>query len=153
MENPLVATVSPDGLLQAVGLGRTQLTIINHGAEVLVPVVVETPLPGNVTLDERGGTVSANDGAVLQIPPRALTESASVSIIPYTEVNLPFALPEHLDFVAGYDLQLGVSELAQPVQLMFPVPAGTPAGEKVYLYSAESLPKESGGMMNAWIAV
>lgn len=149
--NPAVASVTADGLVAAQGIGQAVITVIHGPAESTVRLIVDHSQPGPVTLATVGGLVRATDGALLQVPPGAVSEPTEVTIATIAEAELPFALPEHLEYAAGYDVQIGEGELQQPLQLSFPVPAGTPAGETIYLYRPEVLPDGEGGTIPTWI--
>lgn len=145
--------VDNDGLITAMGHGHASVTVINDIAEFIIPITVETPRFAGVAVGVEGGVVAASDGATLHVPPEALAQATTIDMTPIGESDLPFALPEYMDYVAAYDLQLGEGQLARPVGLSFPVPSGTAAGTKVYLYEIAALPSETGGELNAWMQV
>ncbi len=149
--NPSVATVTADGLMEAQGIGQAVVTVIHGPAEFSVQLIVDQSRSGPVAVAPAGGLVRATDGALLQVPPGAVSEPTEVRIAPIAETDLPFALPEHLEYAAGYDVQIGDGELQQPLQLTFPVPPGTPVGERIYLYRPEELPDGEGGILPTWI--
>jgi hypothetical protein len=62
--NTGVLQVSEDGLLTAVGTGQTTLTIIHGPAEALVPIRVEAPQTGAVTVGAGGAIVQGADGSL-----------------------------------------------------------------------------------------
>ncbi len=134
--NPLVATVSPDGLLSAVAPGSTTVTIINGPAEAVIPVLVQAPQIGTVMVGPSGGVVEGQGGSIVAVPPGDLTTAASVSITPATRADLPEAVPYNMELAAAFDLNLGPDGLDVPVQLAIPVAPDIPVGSTVYFYRA-----------------
>ena len=64
-----IVTVTPDGLMTAQSLGSVKVTIINGSAEVVVPVLVQAPQTGNVSVGDAGAVVQGSDGSYVAVPP------------------------------------------------------------------------------------
>ncbi len=148
--NSHVATVSADGLVAAVGDGTATITVITDGQEVVIPVQVKAPQPGPQAVDASGGVVQASDGAQAVIPPGALSASTTVQISPVANANLPEGAPAGFHFVGAEQLGFGGQTLAQPAQMIMPVPSGTPIGDKVYVYLATTLLDDTGTEVPVW---
>ncbi len=137
-------SVSPGGLMTALAPGDTSVTVISRGQELVLPVRVEAPRSGPATLGPDGGVVRAANGAVLAVPPGALAAGTPVSLEPLAEGELTAALPFPFTYVAGFRLDVGEIGSRQPLQLAVPVPAGTPAGSRVYFFRYGTVPDETG---------
>ncbi len=80
VNRPGIISVSADGLASAITEGDVTVTIINGPAEVTVPVRVQTPRDGVVSVATEGGVVRGTDGSTVAIPPGVLTNPTDVSI-------------------------------------------------------------------------
>ncbi len=80
--NSQIAQVTEDGLVQAVGVGVTTITVLRGPAEAVIPIRVVQPQTGPQVIDAEGGVVQGADGSLLAIGPGTLSEPATVSITP-----------------------------------------------------------------------
>ena len=150
VSNPAVIAVSPDGLVQALSPGVATITAINGLAESVIPVIIQTPQAGPITLGADGGVVRGTDGSIVAVPAGDLPAGTTVDIAPVTEASLPMALPTVLHFLYAVHLDVGSATLGTPVELAVPMPAGTAPGTEVYVYRAGSVPNTSGGQTPIW---
>ena len=150
VSTPGIVTITPDGLMTAVSPGQATVTIINGPAEAVIPVLVQMPRTGTVTLGAGGGVVEGSDGSIVAVPPSDLTTGAPVSITPATQASLPEALPDGITFAGAFNLNIGDTGLAVPVQLAIPVAAGTPVGSTVYFYRAGQFLNADGTTQPIW---
>jgi len=148
--NSLVISATEDGLVTAGEPGDTTLTIIHGPAEAVIPIRVETPQVGPVTLGPAGGVVQGSDGSIVQVAPGTLAEQTTVSITPLAESDLSLAIPDDFEYVAAFDLDIGDQELAAPVQLAIPVGGTVAPGTTVYFMREGTLPDETGQQQPIW---
>ncbi|NIM48583.1 MAG: Ig domain-containing protein group 2 domain-containing protein, partial [Gemmatimonadales bacterium] len=104
--NTGVATVTPDGLIQAVGEGETTVTVIFADAEEVLTVKVESPQEGPVNVGTEGAVVQNADGYAVAIGPGLLTGDATVSITTLQEAELPIATPPGFGLAAAFRLDI-----------------------------------------------
>jgi hypothetical protein len=149
--NPAVASVSSEGLMTGHQPGDTTITIINGPAEYVLPVRVEVPRAGPVTLGQTGGIVQGSDGSLVGIAPGALKAETQVAIAPAAEANLPVALPGPFQFVGGFQLDVGQQKLEQVAQVAIPVPTTLVQGTKVYFFRYTTLPDLNGVHIPVWL--
>jgi hypothetical protein len=147
--NPNIVQVSANGLVTAVGLGSTTVTIIENGQEIIVPVTVTTPVTGPAMVGKAGAIVSGPNGALVQIPQGALSQPTQVSLTAY-QGSLPLALPSWVTSSVAFNLDVGSTPLNQPLELAIPMP-GVAAGTTVVFYQLGSLPDGSGGTVQLWM--
>ncbi|WP_324633480.1 DUF4114 domain-containing protein, partial [Phormidium sp. CCY1219] len=150
VSHPDLLEVDEDGLVTALDEGEATITMI-HGAQmVTIPISIQKPLAGSVTLGEEGGVVEAVDGSLVMIPPGGLEAETAVSLTPLLRESLSLPLPESLDLVGAFSLNLGDEPLTQPAQLAIPAPAGLSAGSEVLFLRKSSLPDETGTWNPTW---
>ena len=150
VSRPGVVTVTPDGLMRAQTAGTLWVTIINGPAESVIPVLVEEPRTGQVTLGAAGGVVQGTDGSIVAVPPGVLAEGTTVSIVPQTAADLPEPMPDGFTFGGAFQLDVGAETLSVSLQLAIPVPANIPAGTNVYFFRSGQTLDESGNLMPIW---
>ena len=152
--NTAVATVTPDGLIQAVAEGETTVTVIFADAEEVLKVRVDTPQVGTVVVNKEGGVVQNADGYSVAIGPGLLTGDATVSVSTLDEAELARAVPPVFDFVGAFRLDIDGSELQGPIQAAVPVdPAVAQSGDEVFFFREFQLPDENGDLQPYWVAV
>lgn len=151
VSNPNVLQVNSDGLITTVGEGIANVTVIDGGAEKVVPVRVKTPLTGPAILGIDGGVVQANDGSVVMVAPGALTKDTAVNLTPLSNNGLPLPFPSSIEFAGAFNLDLGNTPLKIPVQLAIPAPANAPVGTEVLLMRSGSLPDAAGNWNQTWL--
>ncbi|MBD2200392.1 MULTISPECIES: CARDB domain-containing protein [Calothrix] len=151
--DPKVVSVSADGFITAKATGKTTITVINSGAEALIPVRVEAPINGPAVLGKDGGVVQGADGSIVTIGPGVLTENTTVSITPVTQTSLPLAVPDYLPLLGTFELNIGDEDLSQPAQLAIPVSAEIPVGAEVQFFRLDSIPDETGNYRPIWLLV
>src|SRR5262249_20316754 len=149
--NPLVVTVSADGLTTAVAPGQTEVTIIYGAREVIVPVRVEAPQVGPAVLGTAGGVVQGPEGFQVAVPPGALGQAAEVSIRPLTQADLPLGMPEGFSSGRAFRLALGPRQPGQPAQLAIPVDASIPPGTEVFFHRYGQVVNEHGEFIPGWL--
>ena len=145
-----IVTITPDGLMSAVSPGQATVTIINGPAETVIPVLVQTPQTGTVTVGAGGGVVEGSNGSIVAVPPGDLATATPVSITPATEASLPQILPDGITFAAAFNLNIGETGVSVPVQLAIPVAPGTPVGTTVYFYRAGQFLNADGTTQPIW---
>jgi len=145
-----IVTVTPDGLMTAQSLGSVKVTIINGSAEVVVPVLVQAPQTGNVSVGDAGAVVQGSDGSYVAVPPGDVPSGTTVSIAPVTQADLPQALPDGFHYAGAFDLNLGVDGLNVPVQLGIKVDPSIAPGTKVYFFQAGDYLNNDGTTRPIW---
>ncbi|RPI38658.1 MAG: hypothetical protein EHM59_22915, partial [Betaproteobacteria bacterium] len=60
--NRAIATVTADGLIEAVAQGETTITVIHGYGEEVLTVKVDPPVPGNTDVGAQGGVIANADG-------------------------------------------------------------------------------------------
>jgi YVTN family beta-propeller protein/YD repeat-containing protein len=148
--NPLVATVSADGVITAVAAGKATVTVINGPGEATIPVLVTAPQVGPVALDANGGVVQGSDGSQVAVPPGDVQAGTTVSITPLTQADLNYPTPAGFPIAGRFQLDVGASSLATPVQLAVPVPAGTAVGTRVIFMRLGHTLDASGHLRPIW---
>jgi len=151
VSNPNVLQVNSDGIITAVGEGIANVTVIDGGAEKVVPVRVKTPLIGPAILGVDGGVVQGSDGSFVMVAPSALTHDTTVNITPLSSNSLPLPFPDSMEFAGGFNLDLGNTPLNIPVQLAIPAPVGVPVGTEVLFMRKGSLPGEADSWNETWL--
>ena len=147
VSNPNVITVSADGLVTAGNVGNATLTIINGPAEAVVPIQVEMPTLGPVTLGTTGAVVSGSDGSIIMVPAGAAPAGTTISIAPMPQSQFPLQVPTAIDGLGAFQLNISSSSLTLPAQLVVPAPAGMAVGTQVMFYQAGSLPDANGNQV------
>ncbi len=151
VSNPNVLQVNSDGVITAVGEGIASVTVIDGGAEKVVPVRVKTPLMGPAILGVDGGVVQGSDGSKVMVAPSALTHDTTVNITPLSSEGLPLPFPDSMEFAGGFNLDLGNTPLNIPVQLAIPAPVGVPVGTEVLFMRKGSLPDAADSWNQTWL--
>ncbi|PSM47179.1 hypothetical protein C7Y66_21110 [Chroococcidiopsis sp. CCALA 051] len=151
VSNSDVLSVSADGLITALSTGFATVTVTYGEAEVVVPVRVETPQFGPVTLGVDGGVVQASNGSMVMIAPGALEENTTVSLTPLGRENITLSVPEGFELVGAFDLNFGDDLLSVAAQLAIPAPAGLAVGTQVYFMRKGALPDENGTWNPIWL--
>lgn len=151
VSNSDVLSVSADGLITALSTGFATVTVTYGEAEVVVPVRVETPQFGPVTLGVDGGVVQASNGSMVMIAPSALEENTTVSLTPLGRENITLSVPEGFELVGAFDLNFGDDLLSVAAQLAIPAPAGLAVGTQVYFMRKGALPDENGTWNPIWL--
>src|SRR5262249_22821431 len=124
VSDPEVITVSADGLITAKHAGKAIVTVVHKGSEILVPVTVETPREGPVTVGKDGGVVRGG-GLQVAIAPGALNRDVTVSIAAVNQGELPMAVPppdSGYRFAGAFRLNLGGTSMRVPAQIAVPTP-------------------------------
>jgi hypothetical protein len=152
VSNPAVLSVTPDGLVTGLAPGVATLTVIDGPAETVVPVEVQAPRPSGASLGAGGGVVQGADGTLLMVAPGALQASTPVSLTPMSVAAAPLPAPHGLQFLSGFQLDVGSQPLAVTAQLAAPFP-GLAAGTNVYLMRAGQIPDDSGQLVPTWFEV
>lgn len=150
VNRPDVVAITPDGLMTAIAAGTVTVTVINGPAESVIPVLVEAPRTGVVTLDESGGVVRGADGSLVAVPPGVLNQDTPISLERQTQADLPMALIDGTGFAAAFRLDLGEETLSVPVQLAVPVASDAPVGATVYFYRAGKTLDDQGAEVPIW---
>ncbi|MBM3524765.1 MAG: hypothetical protein FJX57_17605, partial [Alphaproteobacteria bacterium] len=139
--NTDVVTVTPDGLIEAVGIGETTVTVIYGQAEEVLKVKVAAPTIGIASIGPQGGAVQNADGIIAAFGPGQLTGDATVSIETVTEAALPLTMPTSFVFNGAMQLNVTGGELQGPIQVAIPVAPGSAApGDTVYFFEKRALP-------------
>ncbi|MCC6231635.1 MAG: Ig-like domain-containing protein, partial [Verrucomicrobiales bacterium] len=133
VSDPTVASISAEGLLTALKPGVVTVTLVNGGRSERAAVLVATPAANGATVGTGGGMVGGND-VVVGIPAGALTGDTPVRILPYTQAELPFALPSGFDFLGGVRIDVGRAFLEEGLSLEVPAPAGSKPGDVIYIF-------------------
>ena len=149
VNRPGVVTVSADGLVSAVAPGSATVTIIDGPTERVVPVLVQVPQTGTVSVGADGAVVEGSDGSIVGVPPGVLTDTP-VSIAPVTVAELPQAPPGDFTVAAAFKLDIGDGKLDVPVQLAIPVAPGTPVGTEVMFLRSGQIVGDDGNVQNIW---
>ena len=119
-------------------------TVFRRVAILLIPVVAlmscarieSDEARTSMRVDQEGGTIRASDGAVVEIPPGALTEALEISVTTYDSVaNMP---PEYHSSLVGVN---GVADFGpngavfeKPVRITIPSPNLLIPGDEYRLY-------------------
>ena len=151
VSNPNVLQVNSDGVITALGEGVASVTVIDGGAEKVVPVRVKTPLMGPAIVGVDGGVVQGSDGSVVMVAPSALTQDTTVNITPLSSASLPLPFPDSMEFAGGFNLEVGNTQVKIPVQLAIPAPVGVPVGTEVLFMRKGSLPAGADSWNETWL--
>ena len=143
--------MNSDGVITALGEGIASVTVIDGGAEKVVPVRVKTPLMGPAILGVDGGVVQGSDRSVVMVAPSALTQDTTVNITPLSSASLPLPFPDSMEFAGGFNLEVGNTPLKIPVQLAIPAPVGVPVGTEVLFMRKGSLPAGADSWNETWL--
>ena len=136
--NAAVATVDAEGLIRAVGVGDTTITVVHGYAEEVLKVSVRPPLStnGSATVGAEGGVVANAQGYAVGFGEGQLKGDAAVTVTTVAEADLPLPLPRSLQtgeqtfsYLGAFDLDIQGGTLDGPVQVALPVQGGfTPGG-------------------------
>ena len=151
VSNPQVIQVDNAGLVSAIGPGEAVLTMTTGPAEKLIMITVENPHAGPTALGASGGVVQGANGYTVAVAPGALPETATVSITPLTQAQLPMTIPGPFEFAAAFDLAVGDRILGHPLQLAIPVSSAIAPGTKVYFFKEGSVPDATGAERPVWM--
>ena len=91
---------------------------------------------GTVAVGPGGGTVTGPGGTALIIPAGALNQGATFKLALFDQSAIPdMPAVDNLQFGTGLTVQTsGVQQFNSEVKMVFPVPAGAPAGAQYYIY-------------------
>lgn len=153
VSNPNILDVTSEGMITAKASGVANVTVINGGAEVIIPVLVELPHPSGSTLGTNGGAVRAADGAIVTIAPGALASNTPVSIQQLRQDQLTVPISDQFNFVGAFKLDVGTEDLTTPVQLALPAPVGAVVGQEVFFMRQDTITLEPGVPRPIWIVV
>ncbi len=151
-----IVSAAADGLIAAVGLGSTTVTIVHGPAEVVVPVRVIVPDTGPAAVGNTGGVVQApGGGPTIQIAPGALTQPVTVTL---ESVPLPPAaelpLADVFDVGKAFELDLQGVKLDVPAQLSLRLDdVGFQPGDVVYFFKELALTDAGGTTHNTWLLI
>ena len=146
-----ILEVSDEGLVTATGVGETTITVNYGDASATIPVLVEEPEPGAARVDENGGVVEGADGSLVMVPPGALNQETTVNLTPLEQQDLSMPIPEGLEFVGAFGLELGETALNEPAQLAIPAPADFEEGSGVLFLRQGQMPDASGTWRDTWL--
>jgi RHS repeat-associated protein len=105
------------------------LRVGSLGVAAHAPVVIGQP-QGTVLTTE-GGSVTAENGAAVIVPPDALSRETSVLLAPLAVSGLQLAITDSYDFLGGIWLDLSGAELSRSAVLSIPAPAGLAQTDQV----------------------
>ncbi|KPJ75957.1 MAG: hypothetical protein AMJ54_13385, partial [Deltaproteobacteria bacterium SG8_13] len=152
--NTDVATVTPDGLIEAVSEGKTTVTVIHEDDEEVLKVSVEQPQVGQVAVGSAGAIVENSEGYSVAIGPGLLSDDATVTVTSLDETELARAVPPAFDFLGAFRLDVDGGDLLGPIQAAVPVsPSVAQPGEPVYFFQEVQVPDENGDFQSFWVAV
>ena len=151
--DPDVITVSADGLVSGVGAGAATVTVIGDGQEVVVAAQAFAPTAGATTAGLYGGVVVGGDGSTVVVPEESLVATVTVTITPLAVDDLPYALPDPFQYVAGFHLDVGATPLANSAQVSVPAAQGFAAGTPVMFFQAGYVPDATGTQQPTWLEV
>ncbi len=152
--NTAVATVTPDGLIEAVAAGETTVTVIFADAERVLTVKVQAPQSGPVIVGSEGAVVRNADGCTVAIGPDLLTADATVSITTLRESELPLAVPPAFGLVGAFRLDVEGGRLTGPIQAAVPVDSSVAQpGDEVFFFQDIQFPDGNGNLQSYWITV
>ncbi|QIZ73029.1 putative Ig domain-containing protein [Oxynema aestuarii] len=135
-----VVRISEDGKITALSSGYATVTVVHGAAEETIEVRVVEPISGTASIGVNGGAVRSDDGAMVMVPPGALTEETPVSIGQIEESNLSLEIPEKFSFAGSFNLDIGEQPLEFPLQFAIPAPAGVEPGTEVFFLRKGELP-------------
>ena len=145
-----IVTITSDGLMTAQAIGSLNVTIINGSAERVVPVLVQAPQVGNVSVGDAGAVVQASDGSYVAVPPGDVPNGTIVSITPATQADLPQAMPNGFHYAGAFNLDVGPDALNVPLQLGIKVDPSIAPGTKVYFFQAGDYLNDDGTTRPIW---
>ncbi|MCB2002255.1 MAG: hypothetical protein KDH91_18690, partial [Rhodoferax sp.] len=158
--NTDVVTVGANGLIEAVGEGRTHVTVINGYGEEVIAVQAQPPVStdGEAALDTQGGIVTNADGVMVAIGAGGLDAPATVKVTTVLEDDLSLALPSNqetgettFNYLGAFDLEVEGGNLTGPIQIAVPVNGGYTPGETVYFFQKTNQPVgPNGERMDVW---
>ncbi|HND23400.1 MAG TPA: putative Ig domain-containing protein, partial [Rhodocyclaceae bacterium] len=150
VSNDQIISVSADGLISARQSGEATVTVINGGAETIIPVKVEKPFVGPTVLGDLGGIVQGADGSIVAVAPGALRGNTTVSIEAVKAADLPAGMPDGMALAGAFKLDLGDRKLDTPIQLAIPT-TGIAAGTKVVFMRYAEIPMPDGSKQPIWL--
>jgi Uncharacterized protein conserved in bacteria len=151
VSNPNVLQVNSDGVITAVGEGIASVTVIDGGAEKVVPVRVKTPLMGPAILGVDGGVVQGSDGSKVMVAPSALKQDTTFGITSLSRESLSLPIPAGFEFAGAFNLDFSGDKMNQPAQLAIPAPSGLAVGTQVYFMRKGAIPDETGTPNPMWL--
>ncbi len=155
--NTDVVTVTADGLIEAVGEGVAEVTVIHYDAEEVLRVRVDAPQTGPVVVAKDDGAIVRNaEGYAVAIGPGLLSGNATVAIEGVAEADLALPLPGAgaFGFVGAFDLSVDGGDLLGPVQIAVPVAASVAApGDQIFFMRKMTLPMDAGLTREVWTVV
>ncbi|HUB24490.1 MAG TPA: CARDB domain-containing protein, partial [Tepidisphaeraceae bacterium] len=134
LSNPNLGTITADGLFAATATGTELVTTINGGQSEVATITITAPVSGAVTVGSGGVIVSDSSGDQVGIGAGSLPSGTQVDLAPLAESNLPSALPYGFVFADSFSLSLDGADASDPLSLSIPAPAGTVAGQQLYLF-------------------
>src|SRR6185503_19094222 len=155
VQNPNVATVTPDGLIQAVGVGSTRVTVIAGGLQKDIEVrVAALPGVGPQAIVAEDGGIARVDGLSVQIGPGALAADTVVEIESLELASLalaPPALPGYTT-IGAFQLDVGSHNLKVPAQVAIAAP-GAAAGSSAFFYKLSTFIDDQDQERQFWLLV
>ncbi|MGE4182848.1 MAG: Ig-like domain-containing protein, partial [Limisphaerales bacterium] len=133
VSDPTVAAVSTGGLVTALSPGTVTVTLVNGGRSYRALLAVAAPASNGTIVDASGGVISNGDITV-GVPAGALTTPTAITVGTRQQSDLPFALPEGIDFNGAFQIGLGAKYLDESLSLEMPAPAGSSPGQVFYLF-------------------
>lgn len=151
VSNPNVLQVDSNGLITALDVGISNVTVVYGASEFVVPIQVqEIPEIGTRQLNEKGGIVRASDDALVMIAPSALSSNTLVSLTPLSQSNI-MTVPREIGFLGAYALDVGEEDLNASAQFSIPNTTGLPIGTQVFFFQQGSLPDAAGTWQPTWL--
>ncbi|MEL6108114.1 MAG: putative Ig domain-containing protein, partial [Planctomycetota bacterium] len=133
VENPAILSVSETGLLEAVGMGTTEVIVIRDGQHYVTTFVVdELESQSTAEIGAEGGLFGTVDGPQVGIPEGALSEPATISVSTLDVADLPYELPPGFEFATGLEITGIPEENEAAWRVSLPV-ASQSEGDVVYL--------------------
>ncbi|MCA9150526.1 MAG: hypothetical protein KDA92_14545, partial [Planctomycetales bacterium] len=151
--NTEVAQITADGLLSAAQDGFTQVSIVQGGQSVIVPITIEPVTAGPKVIGDDGGLVSDGNGAVVGIPAGALSGDRTVTVETLDSNDLPYNLPDGWNTYSGVKVEWGGEGAEHPFSVELDAPADKQPGDIVYLFQPISVRLESGEIEQSWLVV
>ncbi|MDK2126880.1 tandem-95 repeat protein [Parachitinimonas caeni] len=163
ISDPEIASVTPDGLVQAKRVGSTTITVINGGRQGKVRLQVQPTVQGPIQVSAaEGGVITDAAGNTLTIGADALPKDirASIRQIAIDSLSTPLPAPGVLEVLSAVEVDVSDAEAKVPLQLALKVsgpidpqtgaPTQLPPGTKVMFWREGFITDTDGSLHRTW---
>ncbi|MCA9051486.1 MAG: tandem-95 repeat protein, partial [Planctomycetaceae bacterium] len=147
-----VINVTEDGLVTAVGVGRTSLQVIYRNAIETIEISVLEQDTTMLPTAGRGGIFTA-DAIQIVVPPSAFETEPEISVQGISATELQRAVPENFELITAFELNFDSEYTTYPLQLRFPAPESSAVGDRFFLFMLQMQPDADFELTPVWTLI